>query len=350
MFDGKFKKLTNDPGLTTNAAISLDGKLVAYASDRADPSNLDIWVQQVGGGHAIRITDDPADDDEPTFSPDGSQIAFRSERKEPGIYVAPALGGETRLLIPHGKSPRFSPNGKMLMYWTEETGSAHEALFVQALTGGAPTRIVDAQPPGTACHVYSDIWSPASTHILFEEYCGFAIHTIWNATLDGKRVPLAAHAPEYSPIDLWPTNPPRILGRTDAGDGVSTIAAPISADGTKVTGPWQRITFGTGTVSPRQASGAANGRIAISNLNSEMHIWAILIDPSGHARGAPEQLTSGSGEIFPALSRDGRGMNFTSLPDLDVYYRDLKTGKQVQLFSQSLGSVVFSPDGTKIIG
>jgi len=245
MFDGKFKKLTNDPGLTTNAAISLDGKLVAYASDRADASNLDIWVQQVDGGHAIRITDDPADDDLPAFSPDGSQIAFQSERKEPGIYVVPALGGEPRLLIPHGKIPRFSPNGKMLMYWTKEPGVAGEALFVQPLAGGAPARIVDQQSGEDCWADKGAIWSPDSTHIVFAAYCGSAIHPLWISTLDGKRVPLAPAASEYFPIDLWPTNPPRVLGYTDAGDGVSIIAVPISADGSRVSGPWQRIIFGT---------------------------------------------------------------------------------------------------------
>ena len=103
-------RLTTNPGLTTHGAISSDGKLVAFASDRAGTDNLDIWVKQIGaGGSPVRLTPDPADDDDPTFTPDGTRIAFRSERNGGGIYEIPALGGDARLLGSQGRRPRFSP-------------------------------------------------------------------------------------------------------------------------------------------------------------------------------------------------------------------------------------------------
>jgi hypothetical protein len=93
-------RLTRDAGFATGAAISPDGRLVAYACDRSDPSNLDIWVQNVDAGGksrgGVRVTDDPADDYDPAFSPDGAQIAFRSDRVGGGVYAVPTTGGEAR--------------------------------------------------------------------------------------------------------------------------------------------------------------------------------------------------------------------------------------------------------------
>jgi len=162
------RRLTADKGITTDAAISADGTFVAYATDRADSGNLDIWVQQVAGGGAVRLTDNPADDYDPSISPDGSQVAFRSNRDGGGVYLVPVLGGNARLLIPKGNHPRFSPDGQMLMY---SIGIAREdvyggELFVQRLSGGSPIPI----GPGCSVFSFSPAWSPDSRRIIFSAH------------------------------------------------------------------------------------------------------------------------------------------------------------------------------------
>src|SRR5205085_11144580 len=102
-------RLTSDSGLTGSPAISLDGKLVAYASDRGGEQNLDIWVQQVAGGQPIRLTSNLADDTDPSFSSDSSKIVFVSKRSSGGIYVISTLGGEEQLVAENGAGPHFSP-------------------------------------------------------------------------------------------------------------------------------------------------------------------------------------------------------------------------------------------------
>ena len=120
---------------------SRDGRLLAFASDRATGDNLDIWLQQIGGRDAIRLTSDPADESDPAFSPDGTRIAFRSEKDGGGIYIVPSLGGDPVLLAHGGRNPQFSPDGTTIAYWTgrEEStldGSSH--IFIVDAGGGPP--------------------------------------------------------------------------------------------------------------------------------------------------------------------------------------------------------------------
>src|SRR5262249_7292641 len=103
MEDAEIERLTADSGLAISPAVSPDGRLLAFASDRSGRGDLDIWIQQSAGGVPVRLTDDPTDDTEPEFSPDGSQIVFRSDRDGGGIYSIPTLGGTPRLLVRGGR-------------------------------------------------------------------------------------------------------------------------------------------------------------------------------------------------------------------------------------------------------
>ncbi len=343
--DATLRQLTNDAGLATDAALSADGKLVAFASDREGSSNLDIWVRQVDGGGATRITNDLADDYAPNFSPDGTEIAYRSDRDGGGIYVVPALGGEARLMIPLARRPRYSPDGQMLLY-TTGTG-----VFVQRFPGAAPVEI------GAGCRVDGDsaLWSPDGRRVLFGALCGNDLASgnnnvlPWVSTLDGKRSAGLSLPRSVYGIDQWLPGPSRLLLHTSVGNGDSLATLPVSADGTKVTGEPQKLTFGT--ESQKHPSAASDGRIAFSSERFEPRIWGLPIDGNGHATGAPRQLTSrpeGEWEMVPVLSRDGKSLVFWA--QMRLYYTNLVTGKEREISSGiPAQTAAFSPDGSKLM-
>ena len=126
-------RLTSNEGWTDYPAISPDGKILAYASDRSGEGNLDIWIQQIPGGPPVRLTRHMSDEVDPSFSADGSRIAFQSNRGEGGIYVIPTLGGEERLLVERGFSPRFSPDGQWIAYGISESSGSQ--IYVMPAAG-----------------------------------------------------------------------------------------------------------------------------------------------------------------------------------------------------------------------
>ena len=162
----KVTRLTADPGLSDSAALSPDGKLVAYASDRSLDGERDIYVKQVAGGQPIRLTSDGMGNTMPDFSPDGSKLVFRSDREGGGIFEIAAFGGDARLLAHEGWDPKFSPDGSHVAYWVGDP-------FVAAAIPGTGTVWVVPAAGGSPQQVGSNftaarypIWSPDGMHLL----------------------------------------------------------------------------------------------------------------------------------------------------------------------------------------
>jgi hypothetical protein len=170
--------------VTIWVAISTSGLTVdphcrrTGASSRTPPTaperaGFDIWVQPVGGGEPLRLTSDAADEAEPSLSPDGAQVVF--SRRDTGLHVVGALGGEPRLIVraAWARSPRFSPDGRWIVYWTGFPASVVAGGIPDALgsiqivpsDGGDPR----ALPLGVASARYP-VWSPmASTSCSWEK-------------------------------------------------------------------------------------------------------------------------------------------------------------------------------------
>jgi Tol biopolymer transport system component len=364
-------RLTTDSGLTAYPALSPDGRLLAYASDRASNGNLDIWIQQTAGGNPVRLTINDADDLEPSFSPDGSHIAFRSERDGGGVYVIPALGGVEQRLADLGRSPRFSPDGKWIAYWVgDQSYYGRRQILVIPVSGGQPRAI---QPEFFSAS--RPVWSPDGKHLLFRgardsKASEAGQFDWWVSPLDPglpvqtgcaellRHTKLAAM--ERSQLNggfgvepsEW-TRDSIVFSASSGSAGLSGSLWRANIDSHyRVQEPVQRLTSGTENELQPSAAGSA---IAFASVTQNENIWSLRVDPNnGRVSGGPLRITtSTAADVLPASSADGRKLAYASnrSGDLHIWMKDLETGGEVPLTSTPFSELpwLLNADGSLLI-
>ena len=314
-------RLTSDVGWTDYPAISLDGKMLAYASDRSGENNLDIWVQQIPDGPPVRLTNHPADEVEPSLSADGGRIAFQSNRLGGGIYIIPTLGGEERLLVARGFSPRFSPDGKWIAYGVaEQTGSR---IYVAPAAGGPAVPMTDG-----FYRAQSPVWSPDGRHLLFwaqrhrdappENNVDWYIAEVPGGApvrTDARKALLREGFQAFQGLpspDAWASVGSRVLFHAIVGDSSNMWQVAISAEGWHVNGQAQRATFGT--TDEAAASVTSDGRMVFISRTMGADIWNLPIDANRGTLGGPlKRVTQDAADDYnPTLSEDGTTLVFRS--------------------------------------
>ena len=332
-----YRQLTRDAGLTTQPAISPDGKFVVYASDRAGNGDLDLWLQQVqGGGLPVRLTQDAADEHEPTFSPDGSTIAFRSERDGGGLYSMAAVGGEPRLIARGGHDGRFSPDGTQLAYWSggRLASAARSSIFVAPVQGGATREITSGQ-------VFNryPLWTPDGKQILFSAG-GNTGREWWVATLGPPDTVgrLAVNAPSFAAA--WWNGMVLMAPR-------KIVAAHLKAGSWAMEGRPIPVTTGSG--SEDFLSTSTKGDLAFASLTHNTNIYSLPVDSAaGKVTGPLRRITrNAEQQRFPSLSLDGRFITYLS-PGAGIIVRELATGKESVALQFPLAYPSLSPDRQRI--
>ncbi len=353
-------RLTSDVGWTDNPTISLDGRLLAYASDRSGERNLDIWVQQIPDGSPTRLTRLGADNVEPSFSTDGSKIAFQSSRLGGGIFVVPTLGGEERLLAAGGFAPRFSPDGKWIAYGVTTGGGA--GIFVAPAAGGPATRVAESFHIARA-----HVWSPDGRHLLFwgqrEREVSPENNVDWyvvpvtggqpvrtgarSAFLrDGFEAFQGLPAPE-----AWVGEGSRVIFHGHVGDSWNMWQVAISAQTWQVRGTAERATFGT--TDEAAGSVTTDGRMVFISRTLGADIWSLPIDAEkGKVLGPAKRITEDAADDYdPTISEDGTILAFRSrrAGRFDVFVRNLKTNEETSLTQTAADDYpVVSRNGGKV--
>jgi Tol biopolymer transport system component len=285
---GMLRQLTSAPGWESEAAISPDGRFVAYSGNVAGVA--DIWIVDARGGEPRRLTASPARDRHPAWFPDGSALAFVSDHEDQAaVWTVPRAGGAPVLLLANADEPAISPDGTRLAF--VRPGDRGEGrIFVAPISDLASARAITRNRDGLWNH-QQPAWSP-----------------------DGDTVCYAAGR------DLW---------IVPAGGG---SARRLTTDGEYDREPWW----------------APDGRHVYfsSYRDGNAAIWRV--PTSG---GRPERITAGSSsEWFPSVSRDGSHLAYaTYTENPDVFVRDLVSGAERRIGGvRDEAEPVLAPDGRSV--
>ena len=355
-------RLTSTSGLNTDPALSPDGSLLAYASDREGTSGTDIWLQPVAGGPARRLTTGDGDEMDPSFSPDGASV-FYSSRETGGIYRIGVAGGAPRLIVPaqRARTPRVSADGRWIVYWTGQpvwssgtrrAPGAISTLAVVPVEGGTPNYL--ATSLGSARY---GVWSPDGRRILFlgETRAGDldwfviprdggeprptgAVGVLRSAGIMGVPIPGA-----------W-SDPRDVVFATTGSEMSNVWQLAISPESAVVSGPPTRLTFGSAEERSPSVSRALS--VAFSSIVENVDVWRFPLDPqSGVGAGPMERVTDDAAiDEVMNLTQDGSSVVFVSTrtKTAEAWLRDVRTGHERQLTFDGASFARVHPDGSSV--
>lgn len=279
------KRLTTGEFDDREPTWSPDGARIAFSSDRT--GNFDIWVLDVNSGAIKQITKDAAEDSQPSWSPDGRDIAFVSDRDKPGIWAINVdTGTERQMAAVEGRvsGPTWTPDGKEVIYNVIAAGKS---------------RLDQSGKP------------------LVADEDVFPFRTKW-----------------LSAQELLYTSDGKIKRRTIGGAAPSVVEFTAKVPIEKAAYTKKKKDFDSR--GPRKAHGILRPSLSPDGKQATFaalgDIWTMEVG------SAPKHMTSDTFlDADPQYSPDGTQIAFSSdrgsTGNLDIYIRDLKTGRDRKLAS-----------------
>lgn len=394
--DARVQTVTDFDGLEQAAAISRDGHLVAFLSDRDGP--MDVWVTQVDSGQFHNLTHGSVRElGNPSirtlgFSPDGSLVTFWV--RKPGgpkgdtidTWAAPTLGGEPKPYLEGAAEFDWSHDGSRLAYHTPGPG---DPLFVT--DGGVRP---ESQPIFTApagLHSHFPLWAPDAAFLYFvegelpdkldiwrirptggnpERITSQSGQITYPVLLDRRTLLYLAGDPDGSGPSIYSMDVERrIPHRLTSGlDRYTSLAA--SADGRRLvvtrTTPHGTL-FRVRIVGDSPAKVSAADRIPLTTSSGFSPRlgpdYLLYISATGtgesiwkFANGASTELWRGEGARVvggPAISSDGQSIAFSVRQNRKAFLYVMQAdGTRAHILADSLdlqGSPAWAPDGRFIV-
>jgi TolB protein len=148
-------RLTNTPAIDTAPSYAPDGAQICFESDRG--GHPQIYVMPAAGGAAQRISFGDGSYSTPVWSPRGDYIAFTKQSASTfAIGVMKPDGSGERILTEgfHNEGPTFAPNGRVIMYFSDNVGSPGPSLYTIDTSGRNQQRVP------TPSFASDPAWSP----------------------------------------------------------------------------------------------------------------------------------------------------------------------------------------------
>jgi eukaryotic-like serine/threonine-protein kinase len=343
-------QVTNMPGLELDAAISPDGKLVAYAGGPSGHTR--VVVRQISGGTARLLTASaPEPQRTPRWSPDMQQITFLVGQK---LFTAPAFGGAARELIDAAgyefACPALSPDGTTIAF------ARFDGIYVRSLDGGNPRKVASARWPSYL------VWSPDGGRLAYVSdnpwfvYSGamlgnIANSSVWTVRIKTGETTRVSAATRLNASPVWAPGGRAMLYVSSLGGGRDIYQQALSRAGDPVGKP---VRLTTGANAHTISLSADGSRLGYTVLTTRSNPWWAPISPGGVTPFAAARALSDENQTVEgvAVSPDGKWLAFDSNRGghQQIFKLPIAGGEPVQLTRDSADAFdpMWSPDGRMI--
>ncbi len=301
--DARIRTVTDFDGTEQEAAVSRDGKFVAFLSGRDGAT--DVWITQPDSGQFHNLTHGTIPElINPSvrtlgFSPDGSLVTFWVRKPggsiwQIGIWAVPTLGGEPKRYLEGAAEYEWSSDGSRVAYHTTAAG---DPLFVSDGTPNPETRPIFVAPAGQ--HAHFPVWSPDQLYIYF------VLGALPNK-LDIWRIHSTGGPPERITAHDGRVSHPVLINRR------TLMYLACDPDGA---GPWlysidverripHRLMFGPDAYTSLAAT-ADGKQLVVTRANPKRTLWRLRIGDSTGGYSDPTRITMEPAAAFSSSTGTG---------------------------------------------